>query len=238
MRISKAVVVGVVLAFVAAIGAIAFLLGRESGRAQMSERAVVIPEVQQPPNPQPQPDPNPPPQPDPNPPPQPNPNPNPQPNPNPPPNPNPSLTPSPSPSPSPSPPPSAEALAVRDYFAQMSAIQASGLAGDPNDVAQKLLASSMAGDSSGFDDIIRAAAEGEAKARAVQAPSVCADHHAKTLAFLHDGVALTRSLKSALERQDATGLTSLAASASGLQSRADNLMEEERTIKARFGLSP
>jgi hypothetical protein len=226
MRVSKAVIVGVVVAFAAAIAAIAFLLGRESGRRQDVAVAAVVPQAAQAEAPQPKPKPNP------------SPEPNLSPEPNPLPLPNPSLNPPPSSSPPPPSPAglSAESLAVRDYFARLAAVQASGLAGDPTEVANKLLAATMAGDSSGFDDIINAAQRGEDKARALSVPPACAAYHARTLALLHDGVTLTRSLRVAIERQDTTALTSLAASASSLQSRVDGLKEEERILKTRFGL--
>ena len=120
----------------------------------------------------------------------------------------------------------------------MDAIQSKGLAGDPTEVANKLLASSMAGDSSGFDGLIRAAQSGEDRARALQVPAACAELHRKTLALLHDGTALTRSLQTAIGKQDADALTSLAVSASSLQSRAEALEQEEKAIKTKLGLVP
>ena len=120
----------------------------------------------------------------------------------------------------------------------MSAIQASGLAGDPTEVANKILASSMSGDPSGFDDILRAAEDGESRARAVTPPPPCAEYHARTLILLHDGITLTRSLRSALERQDTSALASLATSASSLQNRTEALQQEERNLKVRYGVAP
>src|SRR5262249_49019964 len=154
------------------------------------------------------------------------------------PSPPPSPSPSPSPAPSPAPlfpaaaPPAGDAAAVRDYFARVAVIQ-EGPAGDPSSVANELVAASIGGDSSGFDKLIQSAEDGLAKLREVQPPAACAEYHTKLTALLGDSLALLRSLKTSLARQDADGLAGLATQASALQQRTTELDAEAAAIKSR-----
>jgi hypothetical protein len=129
--------------------------------------------------------------------------------------------------------------AVRDYFTRMQAIQMYGPTGDTGELANKILASSMNGDNSGFDDLVKAAQDGAEKARAITPPAGCAGcaaYHARLLAMLGDGVAMVKQVKTALASGDTGQLTALAASGSALQSRASALEAEARQIKSRYGL--
>jgi hypothetical protein len=135
------------------------------------------------------------------------------------------------------PPTSGEAAAVRAYFAQIQAIQTLDLTGDAGEYANKVLAASMTGDSSGFDDLVRAAESGAARARAIAPPPACAAYHRQLLAMLGDSIAMVRGLKSAIGASDSAALGALAASGMSLQSRANALEAEEAAIKTRFGLA-
>lgn len=128
------------------------------------------------------------------------------------------------------------AAAVRDYFARMQAIQMYGPTGDTSEFANKLLASSMNGDTAGFDDLIKAAQDGAEKARAITPPAACADYHARMIAMLGESVAMMKQIKTALASGDSGQLAALAASGSSLQNRASALEAEAKQIKARYGL--
>jgi hypothetical protein len=103
-------------------------------------------------------------------------------------------------------------------------------------VANELVAGAIGGDSSGFDKLIQAADDGLAKLRAVDPPPACADYHAKLTALLGDTLSMLHSLKTSLAKQDADGLAGLAAQASALQQRTNELETEATAIKARYGL--
>ncbi len=227
MQISKRVVIGAVGAMIVMVGVIAFLLGRESGR----HRAVLPPAVAGAPY-------VPPPLP---------------------PGAIPQLTgaapytlpaagpPGPSEAPPlptapprrPGPPPLSddpdEAAQVHAYFLRMDEIQA-GPSGDPGEVANKLIASSLGGDSSGFDQLITSASGALAAARAVPVPAPCAAYHAKLIAMLTDSVAMLGQLKSSLASKDMGGLTAIMPAANALQSQTTTLESQARELKKRYGL--
>jgi len=143
--------------------------------------------------------------------------------------------PAPAPTGAPSILPLGDAAAVRDYFERVAAIQ-EGPAGDPSSVANELLAASIGGDSSGFDKLIQGAENGLAKLRDVQPPAACTEYHKKLTALLGDSLAMLRSLKTALAKQDADGIAGLAAQASALQQRTTDLDADATVIKSRYGL--
>jgi len=128
------------------------------------------------------------------------------------------------------------AIEVRDYFVQMASIQSAGPTGDPMELANKLLASAAGGDSSGFSALIKDVDNGIARARQVHVPAACQDYHQRVLEMLGESGRMLRTLQSSIARQDTDGLGALAASATSLQSRADALNAQARQIRARYGL--
>lgn len=136
------------------------------------------------------------------------------------------------------PPPASEAAGadVRDYFTRMQAIQTVGPTGDTSEFANKILASSMNGDNSGLDELVRVAEEGAKRAAAITPPAELADYHQKMLAMLGESAGMVRQIKTALSSNDATALGALAGMGSSLQNRATALEAEARQIKAKYGL--
>ena len=94
----------------------------------------------------------------------------------------------------------------------------------------------MSGDSSGFDSLITLATNGLSRAQALSPPATCAHYHAQLLVMIKESIDVLSTLKSALSRGDATALTSVAGTATGLQTRASALQREEADIKARYGI--
>jgi len=129
-----------------------------------------------------------------------------------------------------------EAAAARDYFARMQTIQTVGTGNDPNEMANKLLTASMTGDSTGFDDLIRAAQTGAERVRAITPPACCVAYHEHLLALVTDGVAMVQQIKRAMASNDAGALAALATSGASLQNRATALENDAAQIKARLGL--
>jgi hypothetical protein len=128
------------------------------------------------------------------------------------------------------------AIEVRDYFVQMASIQSAGPTGDPMELANKLLASAASGDSSGFNALIKDVDNGIARAQQVHVPAACQEYHQRVLEMLGESGRMLRTLQSSIARQDTDGLGALAASATSLQSRADALNAQARQIRARYGL--
>ncbi|HEY0191220.1 MAG TPA: hypothetical protein VGC42_08885, partial [Kofleriaceae bacterium] len=128
------------------------------------------------------------------------------------------------------------AAGVRDYFARMQAIQTVGPSGDTGELANKILASSISGDTSGLDELARAAEAGAQRAAAITPPPELAAYHQRLLSMLGEGAGMVRQIKTALHSNDASALGALAGTGSALQTRATALEDEARQIKARYGL--
>ncbi len=136
-----------------------------------------------------------------------------------------------------SPPPADGAAAARDYFARMQAIQTIGPTNDTGEFANKLLTASMTGDMSGFDDLIKVAQAGAARAQAITPPDCCVKYHQQLLSMLTESVTMVQQLKTAISRNDSSALTALAASGSALQTRVTALEDQALQIKTRLGLA-
>ncbi len=227
MQVSKPVVIAAIGAMVAMVGVIAFLLGRESGRHHASPPALVA-------GPAPAAAPSPP-----------------------------ALMPqltgaapyaiSPSAPPTTAaeaPPPASapsrpaprplsnqldEAAQVHAYFLRITEIQA-GPSGDPGEVSNKLIASLMNGDSSGFDSLIDDAKSMLASAQAVTPPAACAEYHQKLVKLLGDSLAMLQQLEPAIKRGDAAAATAILPAANALQSQTTALESQGRELKARYGI--
>jgi hypothetical protein len=129
-----------------------------------------------------------------------------------------------------------EAAAVRDYFLHMQAIQATAPSSDTGEFANKLLSSSMTGDTSGLDELVRVTEEGQRRAQELSPPAACADYHQRMLSMLGESVSMVRQLKTALTSKDASALAAMSATGSSLQSRANALDQQAQQIKATYGL--
>jgi type IV secretory pathway VirB10-like protein len=134
------------------------------------------------------------------------------------------------------PPPPDDTAAARSYFTQMQAIQTIAGGTDTNEAANKLLTASMTGDTSGFDELIKAAQAGAAQARAIQPPPCCVAYHEHLLGLLGESVTMVQQIKRAMATNDAASLSALAASGSSLQTRASALEAEGKQIKAGLGI--
>jgi hypothetical protein len=129
--------------------------------------------------------------------------------------------------------------AVRDYFLRVQGIQATAPSTDPNEFANKLLASGMTGDTSGFDELVRVTEEGAQRAQAISPPESCAEcasYHQHLLSLLGDSASMMRKLKAAFTSKDASALQSMATAGSSLQASANALDQQARQIKAQYGL--
>lgn len=92
------------------------------------------------------------------------------------------------------------------------------------------------GDFSGIDNLVRAASDAERRAAALQPPSECAEYHQMAMTLLQESLTMITALREGLKRNDADALTSIAASAQKMESRAERLAETEKSLRARFGL--
>ena len=126
-----------------------------------------------------------------------------------------------------------EAARVHAYVLRVDELQA-GPSGDPGEFANKLVASSMSGDASGFDQLITSARGALAAARAVPVPEPGATYHAKLLGMLADSVAMLTQLETALGAKDVSALTAIMPAANALQTQATTLESQGRELKRRY----
>lgn len=131
---------------------------------------------------------------------------------------------------------SVRALVVA-YFDAIDHIQPAGTGGDPESTAQGIMGSLTKGDSSGFDGMIQQAETARRRLAAISPPQPCATYHRECLVSLDNGLALMRSLKTAMAGQGADGqLTSLAAQAEVLRKRSESLQTEEQALRRLYGV--
>ena len=130
-----------------------------------------------------------------------------------------------------------DGAAVQAYFMRMDALGGGSLLGDnAQDVAEKLLASAVGGDSSGFDAMVKVASNAASAARATSVPAACQHFHGELLTMLDQSTQMLTSLTAAIKHNDTGALTGIAMGATSLQSRATALQAEEKAIKTRYGL--
>ena len=156
-------------------------------------------------------------------------------------------TPSSGPGPEPAPPatiPSGMAIppgdptraSVAAYFQAVEAIQPPA-SGDPETLAQQVVAGLAKGDMSGFDGMIQQAKMARERVSAITPPQPCAAYHRESLASLDAGLELMRDMKNALSTsgQDAAAIQ-LADRAYALKARTDALQIQENALKQRYGV--
>ncbi len=153
----------------------------------------------------------------------------------------PSLSPAPAPlvAPGPAEPQDPQRPAVAAYFAALDRIAPGQLAGDPQTLAQEMVAGLAKGDTSGFDRLAGQAVEARRKVAALVPPASCAAFHQESLALLDENLGMLKSVQRALEGADAEGsLASMVAHAQALQARSDALQRADKALRQRYGLLP
>jgi len=148
--------------------------------------------------------------------------------------------PTPDPEPGLAPPPEdPERAAVAAYLDAVDAIQASGLAGSPENAANEMAVALARGDASGLDGLVREAEEARRRLLGISPPAACAAHHRETLASFDDALEMLRALRDASASGDpAASLAAVAARATALRSRAEALQREDRVLRVRAGRVP
>ncbi len=121
--------------------------------------------------------------------------------------------------------PDTERAQVARYFAELEAAAAThpSVGSTPQAQANALVAGALAGDTSGFDDLIEANERLMREIGAVKAPEPCRVHKERTLSGIRDANATMRDLKSALEGGDFGAIM-------GMQERAQAMEGDLRSI--------
>ncbi len=127
-------------------------------------------------------------------------------------------------------------VAVAAYFLALETIQP-GSSGDPETMAQQVVAGLGKGDTSGFDAMIQQAQAAKDRLSAIAPPPPCAAYHRESLASLEAGLGLMRAMKRALSspEQDMQ-MSNLTDQANALKARSEALQRHEKALRERFGL--
>lgn len=126
--------------------------------------------------------------------------------------------------------------AVAAYFQAVENIQP-GSGGDPETMAQQIVAGLGKGDMTGFDGMIQQAQAARDRLSAITPPQPCAAYHRESLASLGEGLELMRALKKAISSAEPDSpVLSLADRANALKVRSEALQRQEKALKQRFGL--
>jgi hypothetical protein len=139
---------------------------------------------------------------------------------------------------SPGAPAAGEATAVARYFAELEAFSSARYWDDPEGLALSIVQELVAGGSSRIDRLRQVQAEVEAGVRAMSVPEPCREHHQRSLASFAAAAQLLDAISGAAASGDLAGVTAAAAEAERLQASALELQELENALRSRYGLPP
>jgi len=127
--------------------------------------------------------------------------------------------------------------AVAAYFQTVEAIQP-GLSGDPETMAQQVVAGLGKGDTSGFDEMIQQAQVARKRLSLIAPPQPCIAYHRDSLASLDAGLDMMQVMKKAFSSSDQeTSMLDLTDRANALKARSEALQLQEKALKQRYGLT-
>lgn len=134
--------------------------------------------------------------------------------------------------------PDTERAQVARYFAELEAAAAThpSVGSTPEAQANALVAGALAGDTSGFDDLIEANERLMREIGAVKAPEPCRVHKERTLSGIRDANATMRDLKSALEGGDFGAIMGMQERAQAMEADLRSVDSLGQEIRSRYDL--
>ena len=128
---------------------------------------------------------------------------------------------------------------IARYFRQLDA--AEGRAkywDDPEALAKALLDQTSRGDAGGFDKLISANQRAREELQALAVPAPCAEHHRLTLGLMDDAIALLKEVRDKAVAQDTGGLLAVPTAARELETKAREADRLAGDLKRAHGLAP
>jgi|OpeIllAssembly_1097287.scaffolds.fasta_scaffold57855_2 hypothetical protein len=127
---------------------------------------------------------------------------------------------------------------VAAYFGAVDNIQPGRLGDSAEGMANEMAAALGKGDFSSLDEMVRRAEAAKDRLAALTPPAPCAAYHREGLRSLDDAVETLRALKKALESPDpASQLAGFTARAESLRASTEALQREEAALRRRYGLA-
>ena len=128
--------------------------------------------------------------------------------------------------------PDPEAEKKRAYFRQVDAIlQNTAAMDDPNQFATKFLQQAMSGDTSGFNSLLTTTRQAKTSLQSVTPPPSCKEHHTRLLSQLSQSVALLDDVYQAIQSNDTSKLSSVAARGQSMQAETEKFKQLDRSLR-------
>lgn len=128
---------------------------------------------------------------------------------------------------------------VSRYFLETESLQSQGKYwSDPQELAKALVEQAGKGDTSGFDRLIEANRRVHAELERMSVPDPCAEHHRLTLALMEEGVTLVTKVRDASVSGNAQGLELFTTAGHDIEARTRQVDDLAAEIKRRFGIAP
>lgn len=118
------------------------------------------------------------------------------------------------------------------YFEAIDRLRSNTGAGDPNTFAVGLIKAGMGGATSGFDQLISDTERITEELKAMTPPPCCGDYHQANIVALQESRELLQGMKLAISRHDIQALSEIAQQAANLQNKAEALKDLRKEIRA------
>ena len=130
-----------------------------------------------------------------------------------------------------------EREAVAAYFGQVERLETSFRSwSDPQQLAMQLVQQGAQGDRRGLDELLATARQARQAMAEVSPPGPCREHHAESLALMDAAVDLLGRLGPALAGQDFNALQAVASAGQDLEARTTRLQTLDADLRQRYGL--
>lgn len=128
--------------------------------------------------------------------------------------------------------PDPEAEKKRAYFRQVDAIlQNTASIDDPNQFATKFLQQAMSGDTSGFNSLLTTTRQAKTSLQSVTPPTSCKEHHTMLMGQLSQSVVLLNEVYQAIQSNDTSKLSSVAARGQSMQADTEKFKQLDRNLR-------
>ncbi len=130
-----------------------------------------------------------------------------------------------------------EREAVAAYFAQVERLESSFRNwSDPQQLAMQLVQQGAQGDRRGLDELLATARQARQAMAEVSPPGPCREHYTESLALMDAAVDLLGRLGPALAGQDFNALQAVAGAGQDLEARTKRLQALDADLRQRYGL--
>jgi hypothetical protein len=118
------------------------------------------------------------------------------------------------------------------YFQKVDAVlRNTASIDDPNQFATKFLQQAMSGDTSGFDSLLTTTRQAQTSLQSVTPPPSCKEHHTMLLGQLSQSVVLLNEVYQAIQSNDTSKLSSVAARGQSMQADTERFKQLDSRLR-------